>query len=241
MQNCNVKVTLDEAFQMTDKDVDNLLTALVGHVDKWEDATSGSSAEGCWEEGDLMYLQGGKWYSFAYDFMPDYDNGTAKVFRMGSVQFPDDHYEYLACVRRMCLVEEDERYVELDEDAHTGDCYASDLFATEAGAIAFVKAEMNALVSGDLDGKGYKVIRTRNGLDSIEYCDGSVTRLLVSPDGDVLDHGDNPSTKHYYQGGYHESSLPDNVREKAMGIQSEYHSWLDYECDSYASASHVLS
>jgi hypothetical protein len=141
----------------------------------------------------------------------------------------------------MCLVEENERYVELDEDAHTGDCYASDLFATEGEAIAFVKAEMDALVSGDLDGKGYKVIRTRNGLDSIEYCDGRVTRLLVAFDGDVLDHGDDPSTKHYYQGGYHKCSLPDDVREKAMEIQSEYHRWLDYECDSYDSTSHVLS
>jgi len=89
MEYCNVKVTLDEAFQMTGKDVDNLLTALVGPVDKWENATSGSSAEGCWEEGDLMYLQGGKWYSLAYDFIPDYDNETARVFRMAIHREPE--------------------------------------------------------------------------------------------------------------------------------------------------------
>lgn len=151
------------------------------------------------------------------------------------------HYEYFAYVRRMSLVEEDEHYVEEDEDIYRGEHYRNEYFDTEEEAIAFVKREMTDYVADELDGKGYKVIRAKYGLDPIDYIDGTVERHYISGiSGEAIDFGDDPKTEHYYENGYYASSLPDEVREKAMRIQRGYHHYLDYENDWYGSLADTL-
>lgn len=88
MQYCNVKMPIDMAYQMTDKDVNYLLGALVGPVDEWDDASTGSSPYGPYEEGDVMYSLDGKWWSLAYDFM-DIGEGVARVFRYAIDRQPE--------------------------------------------------------------------------------------------------------------------------------------------------------
>lgn len=145
-----------------------------------------------------------------------------------------EHYEYYASIRRMVLREEDERYVELNLDASTGDDYICEWFDTEREAVDFVRREVADHVAGSLDGRGYKVHRTRSGLDTIEYCEGGVDRYLMD-DGEIIDYGDDPDTEHYYEDGYYESSLPEEVRRKAMDVQAGYHGFLDYESEYYGS------
>jgi len=149
-------------------------------------------------------------------------------------------YRYFAYVARMALVEYDERYVEHNEDENTGSYYMEDWFDTEDEAVTFVKAEMADYIDHELDGKGYKVIRTRHGLDTIEYCDGTVERHYVDEDGEVIDYGDDPSTEHYYKDGFYECSLPDEVCSKADRIMRGYHDFLDYQSDCYGSLADEL-
>lgn len=152
------------------------------------------------------------------------------------------HYEYFAYVRRMSLIEEDEHYVEEDEDIYRGEHYRNEYFDTEEAAIAYVKREMADYVSRKLDGKGYKVIRAKRGLDPIDYIDGTVERHYISGiSGEAIDFGDDPKTEHYYENGYYACSLPDEVREKAMRIQRGYHRFLDYQGDWYGSLADALA
>ena len=148
------------------------------------------------------------------------------------------HYIYVGHVDRMLLHEEGQRYVELNLDAQTGESYQEDWFDTEAEAIAYVKDEIATYDDYALDGKGYVVNRTKSGLDSIDYIDGSVDRYYVidaAGEGfEVLDYGNDPKTSHFYEG-YFESSLPEDVRSKAMAVQVGYHRFLDYESEGYSS------
>ena len=149
-------------------------------------------------------------------------------------------YRYFAHVNRMMLCQHDERYVEMDEDERTGYSYQEDWFDIEDEAIAFVKREMADYIADELGGKGYKVVRTRSGLDTINYVTGQVERYLVDEDGEILDYGDDPSTEHHYEG-HCESSLPDEVRDKAMKVQVGYNAYLDYEADGYDSLADELA
>ena len=88
MQYCNVKMPIEMARMNEDEDVRDLLGALVGPVDDWEDATTGSAPDVPYEEGDVMYLSDGEWWSLAYDFM-DIGNETARVFRYATDRHPE--------------------------------------------------------------------------------------------------------------------------------------------------------
>lgn len=80
MQYCNVKMPLKMAYMWDGNDIRDLLGALVGSVDEWENATTGESAYGPWREGDVDYRLDGRWWTLSYDFM-DLGNDVARVFR----------------------------------------------------------------------------------------------------------------------------------------------------------------
>ena len=151
------------------------------------------------------------------------------------------HYEFFAHIDRMLLCRQGERYVELSEDEDTGSSYIEGWFKTEDEAIAFVKDETTDYIDRELGGRGFKVNRTRRGLDSVSYVTGQVERyLIVGEDNkEILDYGNDPKTSHFYEG-YFESSLPEDVRSKAMAVQASYHRFLDYESESYGSLADEL-
>ena len=88
MQYCNVKVPLKMACMYDANDIRDLLGALVGPIDDWEDATTGSAPDVPYEEGDVMYSLDGKWWSLAYDFM-DIGDSMARVFRYAIDRQPE--------------------------------------------------------------------------------------------------------------------------------------------------------
>lgn len=76
----NKKVKLDTAYLMTDDDVMAMLNLLVGEVDGVVGETTGSSACGPYEEGDIDYVVNGKERTLCYDFI-EVENEMAEVFR----------------------------------------------------------------------------------------------------------------------------------------------------------------
>ena len=88
MQYCNVKMPLKMACMRDANDIRDLLGALVGPVDEWYDATTGSAPDVPYEEGDVVYSLDGRWYLLSYDFM-DIGNETARVFRYAIDRHPE--------------------------------------------------------------------------------------------------------------------------------------------------------
>ena len=257
----------DQIFEYDDEEARELLARVraaldadeLRMLDVWLDENEGTRFVGtierdgytypvtCDEDGYHVDLGGatGISDSLAFDGDAEALEGIANIIDREAedmaTETDENTYRYFAYVSRMALVEYDERYIERNEDENTGRYYSEDWFETEEDAIAFVKAEMADYVDRELGGKGYKVIRTRRGLDTIEYCDGTVERHYVDADGEVIDYGDDPSTEHYYRDGFYESSLPDGVRNKAERIMRGYHDYLDYEADHYDSLADELA
>lgn len=79
---------MDTLLMQTNEDIHVLLSCLVGdHVFDPEccEATTGSSAIGCWEEGDIDYLADGRRHTLYYDFMALDDSWTiGRVFRFAT-------------------------------------------------------------------------------------------------------------------------------------------------------------
>ena len=136
--------------------------------------------------------------------------------------------KYYAYVDGTYLAQFGERYEERNEGDGSGESYASDYFDTLEEAIEFAEKEMaNCLGWYDIPtDKGYKVTRTKRGLDTIEYVTAYVERCVVEElAGDILDSGDGPV--------WGDSTLPDKVRDAAMKAEHSYWKYLDYEDDGY--------
>ena len=84
MKYTNVKLPMETLYMYPYDDICLLIRTLVGHeCDEVLDASSGYSAEDCWEEGDIDYISDGLRYTLAYDFM-EYDEDKWRVFRYAS-------------------------------------------------------------------------------------------------------------------------------------------------------------
>lgn len=73
------------------------------------------------------------------------------------------------------------------------------------------------------DGNGYNVIKTKRGLDTIEYHEVCVDAVEFDEDGDAI------GTECVYTA----STLPGEVEEAARESERSYWRYLDYEADEY--------
>ena len=124
--------------------------------------------------------------------------------------------KYTAYDQRVALVEYGERY----EKRQDNEPDWQEDFGTLEEARAWADETAAKILR---DGNGYNVIKTKRGLDTIEYHEVMVERVELDEDGDAVE------TECVYA----VETLPPDVERAARESERSYWRFLDYEADEY--------